>query len=290
MKKIVEQSDLNKSTIYRILKRNNTIPNRNLIIKLTEDEIGEILTMYNSSSNMSAVKIGRNFNISNDSIIKILKENGISVRKQPRKHIINEEFFDTLNPNALYVVGLIQTDGTIHKDLLGFSIIQKDIDLLKKIAIEMGANEDIIYTYKSAPVPVLIVRSEKMVRSLMNNFKLHPNKTKTLEMPLIPNKFKPSMMRGIFDGDGHFSKREAGVVTASESFALSFYEMLQDYQLNPILNIEKPKETWLFRIYVRGKDNLKSLNRILHSDKSPLFRMDKKQKLENAYRKDDKDE
>jgi LAGLIDADG-like domain len=272
-----------KSSIYRILKKNGVTPDRNPKINLSNEEINNIVDLYNSSPTVSAVKIGKKFNISGDSVMRILREKGVSIREQPRKHIIDEQFFDRISPNVIYIVGLIQTDGTIHKDLLGFSIIQKDYELLEKIAKEMGVNSDIIYKGVNN-TSVLIVRSKKMVKSLIEKFKLHPNKSKTLEFPPIPEELVPSMLRGNFDGDGHFSKREAGIVTASESFALSLYDILQNFDLHPILNLEKPNETWLFRVYVRGKNNLKSLENILYSDGSQLFKVDKRKKLSEVYK------
>ncbi|MER2006803.1 MAG: LAGLIDADG family homing endonuclease [Psychrobacillus sp.] len=287
---IVKQSHYKaRSTIYRILGKYGIYPNRNPKIELSSVEVKEIISIYKSSPKISAVKIGKMYGISGDSVLQILRENFVSIRRQPRKHIINEAYFDSLNPSVMYIVALIQTDGTIHKDLLGFSIIQKDYELLKKVAVEMGADEHIIYEYGNG-VPSLIVRSKKMVRSLMDNYKLHPNKSKTLEMPKVPEVLIPSMLRALFDGDGHFSKREAGFVTASESFALSFYDILQEYGLEPKLNLEKPNQTWLFRVYVRGIDKLKMLNDILYSDGSTLYREDKKSRLSNAYKKGDIDE
>lgn len=290
MKEIVRHSKYkDRSGVYRFLNRNNITPDRNPRINLSDEDVKEMIDMYGSSQKVTAVELGKKFGISGDSVLSILRENGIEIRSQPRKHVINEAYFDSYNPNVMYVVALIQTDGTIHKDLLGFSIIQKDYDLLKRIADEMGADDDIIYDYDNG-VPSLIVRSKKMARSLMDNFMLHPKKSKTLEMPEVPKELIPSLLRGLFDGDGHFSKREAGFVTASESFALSFYDILQEYGLDPNLNLEKPNQTWLFRVYVRGRDKLQMLNDILYSDGSTLYREDKRKRLLNAYNKGDIDE
>jgi hypothetical protein len=290
MKEIVKHSKYNdKSGIYRILNKNNIIPDRNPRINLSDEKINEMIELYNASQKVTAVELGEKYDVSDDSVLRILRENGVEIRPQPRKHLINEAYFDSFNPNVMYIVALIQTDGTIHQDLLGFSIIQKDYDLLKRIADEMGADDDIIYDYDNG-VPSLIVRSKKMARSLMDNFMLHPKKSKTLEMPRVPKELIPSSLRGLFDGDGHFTKREAGFVTASESFALSFYDILQKYGLDPKLNLEKPNQTWLFRVYVRGRDKLQMLYDILHNDESTLYRIDKKKKLSNAYKKGDIDE
>jgi hypothetical protein len=272
-----------RSSIYRILKKNGVIPDRNPRISLSNKDISEIVTLYESSPTISALKIDEMYKISDDTVLRILRDNGATIRKQPRKHIINEEFFEEISPEVLYVVGIIQTDGTIHKNLLGFSIIQKDIELLEKIALEMGATTEIIY-YGNNDVLVLIVKSKKMVQSLMERFKLHPNKSKSITFPSIPETLIPSMLRGIFDGDGHFQKREAGFVTASESFALSFYDILNKLQLDPKLNLEKPNVTWLFRVYVRGENNLRKLENILYSDGSNLYKVEKKIKLLNAYK------
>lgn len=57
--------------------------------------------------------------------------------------------------------------------------------------MKWGADEHIIYEYDNG-VPSLIVRSKQMVRSLMDNFKLHPNKSKILEMSQFPEELIPS--------------------------------------------------------------------------------------------------
>ncbi|MDR4887515.1 LAGLIDADG family homing endonuclease [Fredinandcohnia sp. QZ13] len=289
MEEIVKHSKYkDKSGVYRALKRNNITPDRNPRINLSDLKVKKMIDMYNSSQKVTAVELGKEFGgISGDSVLRILRENGVEIRPQPRKHPIDEEYFSLFTPDSMYVLALIQTDGNIHQDYLGFSIVQKDHELLQKIAINMGATEEIIYEHTNSKIPVLIVRSQKMVNSLSETFMLHPNKSKTLEMPQVPKEFRPSLLRGLFDGDGHFSKREAGFVTASESFALSFYDILQEYDLDPKLNLEKPNETWLFRVYVRGKDKLQMLYDILYSDGCTLYRVDKRKKLLNAYNKGD---
>lgn len=94
-----------RSSIYRVLKKYGIVPNRNPQIALSDQDVRDLVVMYKSSPRLSALKIAAKYHISGDSVLKILRENGVAIREQPRKHDINEQFFEELNPSVLYISG-----------------------------------------------------------------------------------------------------------------------------------------------------------------------------------------
>jgi len=104
-----------------------------------------------------------------------------------------------------YAIGLLTTDGCLSSDGRHFDLTSKDIQLLKTFKKCMDL--DIKIGYKSNG------RGGKCSRIQFSNTRLYkwlltiglkPNKTKTIGVLDIPNKFFFDFLRGHFDGDGCF--------------------------------------------------------------------------------------
>ena len=129
----------------------------------------------------------------------------------------NEQFFDKINTEAkAYVLGFFFADGCNHdlsnlddgynhQNVISFTQLEQDKDILDQIKSEMGCNrpyKEIVQKSNGNKKFVLAIVSNKLSSAL---FKLGgtSRKSLTLEFPkFIPRPLMPHFIRGYFDGDG----------------------------------------------------------------------------------------
>ena len=116
---------------------------------------------------------------------------------------LNEHIFDSITPVSSYLLGIIYTDGHIHKTKYCTRISQSDYNYLDMIKNMFGYDGK-IYKYKTSYN--LDIRSKHIWKTLKESYKLNSNKTYNCEFPLINNKMINHFIRGCIDGDGCFYK------------------------------------------------------------------------------------
>jgi intein-encoded DNA endonuclease-like protein len=126
----------------------------------------------------------------------------------------NEDFFKKWSPEMAYVLGFFAADGCMLKNkreahFIEFQITDKDI--LLKIRKLLGSNHKISernmkINWKTA---YRFQIGSKIVYSDLLKLGLTPRKSKTIELPNVPDKYFRHFVRGYFDGDGnvHVQKR-----------------------------------------------------------------------------------
>jgi len=121
---------------------------------------------------------------------------------------VNKDFFKKWTPEMAYVLGFFAADGymTLNKrgahfwsihitDKLLLEEIKKSIKSEHKISIKIKKdNEKTGYR--------LQIGSKEMYNDLYN-LGMRQNKTKSLAVPKVPNKYFNHFVRGYFDGDGN---------------------------------------------------------------------------------------
>ncbi len=176
------------------------------------------------------------------------------------KYNYNLTFFNKLTPDSAYILGLLYSDGNMHKDKNQFSIglQEKDKSILQKISILL-CNEDKLtkvtnntaFEYKCQDIYRLIINQKEMYQDLLS-WGLYPNKSLTLspDERLLLNR---DFWRGCIDGDGTLSFDKNGRFTlgfvGSEQMVTSFKKYCE-YVLNDniISVIEKKENIFCFRI------------------------------------------
>lgn len=104
-----------------------------------------------------------------------------------------------------YCVGLLASDGNLSKDGRHIVFVSKDIDLIKTFKICFGlknkiANKNSGYN-KNGKYYYIQFGNVKLYRWL-NNIGITANKSKTIGILKIPNKYFFDFLRGLLDGDG----------------------------------------------------------------------------------------
>jgi hypothetical protein len=125
--------------------------------------------------------------------------------KAMRKHKINEDFFKTWSHNQAYILGFIYADGHLDPNSYRLSLVIKDLDLLQSINRAMGSEYPILRDASTKRYYALYICSMTIYNDLVS-IGLVQNK-KDIKYPNVPDEFKPSFVRGFFDGDGSVSLR-----------------------------------------------------------------------------------
>ena len=174
----------------------------------------QIINFYNDGN--SIAETSRKFSISVYKVKKILINNNIYIRtrkeqtvieNKKRRKKVDDNFFDVLNKNNCYILGLIASDGNIAKkrNTIKLTLNSEDrylLELIKeKMNIERKIVDDIIQNkYYSS---TLSFSSEK-IKNRLKDFGIIPNKTytNTISMSNIPDNLKKFFILGYIDGDG----------------------------------------------------------------------------------------
>ncbi|MFA6270048.1 MAG: LAGLIDADG family homing endonuclease [Candidatus Paceibacterota bacterium] len=122
---------------------------------------------------------------------------------------VNKDFFKKWTREMAYVLGFFAADGymTINKRGAHFWNIQiNDKDLLEEIKKSIKSEHKISVRIKKRKEEKtsyrLQIGSKEMYEDLYN-LGMRQNKTKSLTVPKVPDKYFRHFVRGYFDGDGH---------------------------------------------------------------------------------------
>lgn len=152
---------------------------------------------------------------------------------------INKNFFKKWTKEMAYTLGFLFADGSVSMTSRGgyyFSFHSSDQELLISIRKLMKSNHKVSKrSIRSGDVFRLQIGSKEMVDDL-NILKLKETKTKRMEFPDIPKKYRADFIRGYFDGDGNIwmglihKERKTKTIVLQISFTSASREFLVDLQ------------------------------------------------------------
>ena len=108
--------------------------------------------------------------------------------------------------NLAYAVGLITTDGNLSKDGRHLSLVSKDLDQIQNFLHSIKINSKInkrASSYTGIKKYYFVQFSNVKLYKFLISVGLHPNKTKSLQELIIPDKYFSHFLRGHLDGDGY---------------------------------------------------------------------------------------
>src|SRR5690625_5180092 len=230
-----------------------------------------IIKMYKSG--MPFKEMVLRIGISDRAIRNVMYKHGIKMNReqssgQPRKHKINENYFKEWSHKMAWVLGLFVTDGCINKANSSVTLTQKNQTILRRAAQYMNADYILSKKYKTRTTATLIINSKEIKNDLMNLGVL-PNKSLSVQFPNVPDKFLPSFIRGVIDGDGWVQKKGyvMNITTASSSFAEGLLCVFQRWKLRSEITEELTQAgKSIFRVWVKGKADLPQLADIIYND------------------------
>lgn len=110
------------------------------------------------------------------------------------------------NSDLAYAVGLITTDGNLSKDGRHIIFTSKDLDQINNFQKSLGINHKINVKkggYSKTKKYFFVQFSNVKFYRFLISIGLKPNKSKSLQEILLPDKFFPDFLRGHLDGDGY---------------------------------------------------------------------------------------
>lgn len=141
-----------------------------------------------------------------------------------------------------YVLGLIATDGNIHKSTLSYAISRKDEELIEyfrqvfcnfryKISYRVQEQNS---GYISNSVRIRI--NSSYLCKILSDLGINPAKSLTISRIVVPNNYWIDFFRGCIDGDGSVSNRRNSIELEMNSGSKHFLEFLL-YENNRILGL-----------------------------------------------------
>lgn len=201
-----------------------------------------------------------------------------------------------------YVLGFFTADGNMIKNRRGahfISIEITDIDILEKIKEMIGSNHKISIRERKFPSKIayrLQIGSKEIFNDLLK-LGLTPAKSKTIDLPKIPDTYFPHFVRGYFDGDGSViiadyirkdrnNKKSKTILSGFTSGSKEFLQNMQ-VQLKEIAYITGGTFNFSsggYRLYFSVKDSLKLYNFMYNRLENDLFLERKKEIFEKYFK------
>lgn len=205
-------------------------------------------------------------------ILKVIYKHGVPINRkqrsgQPRKHKVDEDFFKTWSHEMAWVLGMFITDGTVSRKTNSISFAQKDEKILHLIADYMNADYILSPFGPTKKTPSLVINSKKICNDL-EKIGIAANKSLTVPFPDVPEKYLPSFVRGVIDGDGWVDPEgyTMNITTGSKIFADKLEAIIQlwDLKTNTTCIISQANNP-IYRVWIRGKKSLVRLVGIIYN-------------------------
>lgn len=183
-------------------------------ITFDEDSLKMIIHLY-TVQHMSVLKISNFYSVNPSVIIRVLKENNITIRDNNcyKSKKVDENFFHVIDTQEkAYILGFFFADGCLTKKGT-FGIKIKDKDLLERIKKELKSSHKIIeckpnkgsYSQEDS-IYYGLYFTNKQIEKDLKELGVDSNKTTTCSFPIIPKELERHFIRGFFDGDGSVYK------------------------------------------------------------------------------------
>lgn len=185
--------------------------------------------------------LSRKYNVSDYIITQVLKYAGVQQKNwnqiatevnyrnrfKQRTYDLNYDYFKTWSCSMAYILGFIYADGSLSKEKheLRIGLSARDSDFLLMIKNELGYTGKMVnYTVnvknKDYDACYISIVSMDMYNDLCN-IGLYPNKSLTIDMPIVPKLYEMDFIRGYFDGNGGIEvKRQIHKYKNSDTYQL----------------------------------------------------------------------
>ena len=281
--KLSKEIDVSRETLTKKFIKNCGYvrqSKKNITNKITDKLLDEAYSLY-KNKNESISSIARKFNINRKSLSRKMKERyNIEILADGKKRI-NSLAFSKLTKDSSYWLGIMITDGYINKDNSGFELSLKDKEHIEKFKTFLQSkhkiqervitlNDKLCYAYR------ISIKDRTIVNDL-NKWGCINNKSFIVRLPHLEEELMPSLIRGIFDGDGCISitnKKLLSICSASYLFLKDVYEYLLSKGVE-CTAIRKSRNLYSLNISTK-KDNFIKFYDFLYKDSNYTNRLNRK--------------
>lgn len=109
--------------------------------------------------------------------------------------------------NFAYAIGLLTSDGYLHKDGRHLGFVSKDLELAQNFKKALNLSNEIGKAARGGEITkkYFIVRfGDKNFHQYLNTIGLTSAKSKTIQHVAVPKKYFADFLRGLYEGDGSF--------------------------------------------------------------------------------------
>ena len=261
------------STIQRILKKNGIKPYHSPNeIRLTKEQIEDIVMRYELGE--TSIEIAADYNLCDNSIRKVLREQGIIIRKAKRRSIVNRhDFFKEIDSvEKAYFLGWMISDGSIvqqrggREDVISLEIHRDDMYILELFADSIECAHGSIGTFEKRNHSHLRFASREMSEDL-SKYGVVPRKTRITYLPRVSDDLMPHLIRGIFDGDGTITIDKYGVAHIAFYGSERLCNDISSYLHDTIgVNMNKVSKSTCYHVWWGGKTPVKAIGNYLYKD------------------------
>lgn len=272
---IVTALGIDKKTIKKVLL-NNGINYTLEKAKEKEEKLRQVVKLY--SEGVSQVELEKKLKLTRKTIRETLKKSEVNYRTKSQAitlgygHYIDETVFNDLtNPEALYFIGLLYTDGHIseknNQNCIEIKLHTDDLELLEKLKLFLKCNYDITKTKNEESYRLRFF--SKRIISILKDLGFTSNKTSSL-IPDERLKHSKDFWRGCIDGDGclHYQKNINNPnkpiwiinLVGTTDTCIGFLKFIKDNEIDNNRTINKANGKDLFIIPFSGQIALKVAN------------------------------
>lgn len=204
-----------------------------------------------------------------------------SVNTSKRKIEDKSIFQEGLNKFNAYILGLILSDGCIsydkHSKRNKLTIALCDEEIISELNKRYNENKKVYYQNPKKGKRIFqFISTNELDIEFLKNKGIWYRKSKNLSLPNINLKYIPSLIRGIFDGEGSvyvnntksngkiFSYLNISITTGSELFALNLNEVLKKYDIESSVIDSREKKCIYVKIY--SKENVRKFRELIYLD------------------------
>lgn len=154
----------------------------------------------------SITKIAKSYNMNRCRLSKRLQEKyNISPCLDGGKISIDSNYFNALNNENCYWLGLILADGSISKDMKTFELTLKDKEHIQKFMECIKSKHKLSIKHLNGQEYYRVSFNDNNIINRLLSLGILPNKSNIdFDMPNIPDIFFSDFLRGLIDGDGGY--------------------------------------------------------------------------------------
>ena len=202
------------------------------------------------------------------------------------KYKVNHKYFDVLNPESAYFLGLLAADGNVDKTRtrITLSICERDSEILDNIKSAISSTHPIKKTMskcrgKQYPQMVFRFSSPYMCKTL-EQYGIVPRKSLHLKFPPIDRKIIPSFIRGYFDGDGSVTITKANnifiTILGTRSLLSEMKRHYNEHCQTSVGWVTRHNQSRIFHFCIHGNPCGKSFFKWIYDGSTPHTRLNRK--------------
>lgn len=200
------------------------------------------------------------------------------------RYSVNHNFFDTINADSAYFLGLLSADGNVSRNRITLSLCLKDSKLLTDFRQAIKSSHPITnYSKKMKgkeyPQKIFRFNSPHMC-NILQKYGIIPKKSLKLTFPDITNEYITSFIRGYFDGDGSITITKSNnifvTILGTETFLLELKRQFNKTTNTTCGWVSRHNKSRIFHFCIHGNISGNIFLKWIYSNSTSNTRLNRK--------------